>query len=332
MSHSQKVELGYLSFAKGLHTEISPLMTQEELQGTTSDELNMDVDTTGMVRVRRRGFELPSQGAVTYIPVGTLIESRYWRDKDVYIVCSLQDSSTEGSYEVTVTFLEPDRTVPIDPPLKTEFKFTVLKDEYVKPSIAFLRTKCLLTFGTRPIVFTKEIGSGKFSVDYIDIYVRDFKLLNDSQTVTSRPTALTDEHKYNLYNAGWYQNRRLKGTGTVGDPVTKFYTDRSEYPSNADVAYLGDVTDSNGDVHFDPAAYNNVTVGSSEAPRGHYIYNIRDIDRDPRLVHKNRDGSPVSTLTPLVEDGKKPGTTDPIDTTIPVDTFNPETTPGWEIP
>lgn len=324
MSHSQKVELGYLSFAKGLQTEISPLLTPEDLQGTTSDELNMDVDTTGMVRVRRRGFKVPDINPVVYTPTGSVLESRYWRDQDVYVVISF--TLTTETYVVTLGLIEPARGSV--PQKVTEYKFNVMSSEFVRPSVAFIRTKCLVSFGTRPILLTKGIQSGAFSVDYVDVYVRDFKLLKDSLTVTARPDVLFDEHRYNLLNAGWYQDRRLKGSSTVGDPIVKFQSVLSKYPSNADVPYLGDVTDSSGDVHFDPTAYNNVSVGSSEAPRGHYIYNIRDIDRAAKLGDKSLDGAPVSTLTSLVEDGKQPGTSTPIDPNVPVDTTVPETLPG----
>ena len=86
MSFSQKVDQGYLSFARGLVTEINPLSTPEDLQGTTSDELNMIVDTDGMIRVRRDGFSI-IPGLENEVQ-GTVLDVRYWRKGKCYVVCT----------------------------------------------------------------------------------------------------------------------------------------------------------------------------------------------------------------------------------------------------
>lgn len=304
MSFSQKSEIGYLSFAKGLATEVNPLSIPEELKGTTSDELNMTVDTDGMVRVRRSGLSflsVPRQNVT-----GKVLEVKYWRSGTCYVVLSYDDTPVVDEYVCTTTFIDTT-----DASKDRSYTTKVLIEDFlVNPQVVFLRTKCMVTYGGRPLVFTREV-SGEFTIQYVDLYVRDFKLLDDGVTVTNHPLSLTDEHKYNIYNAGWYQSRRLLSTSALGDPVTNYFSIKSNYPSNADIAGLGDITDSNGDLAFSPAAFDNINVGSTEAPRGHYVYNIRDIDRNSKLTTKFDDGAPSTTLTLLLDDGDDPTTGSP---------------------
>lgn len=325
MSHSQKVEQGYLSFAGGLVTELNPLSTPDELKGTTSDELNMTVDTDGMVRVRRNGFELLSIPRQE-VP-GTVLVVRYWRLGSCYIVCSYDPVAVSDQYTCYTTFIDT-----ADPSKDRQYSTKVLLSDFLDtPPIAFLRSKCIISYGGRPLLFYREV-SGEFTIQYIDLFVRDFKLLNDSLTVTARPTTLTDEHKYNLYNAGWYQNRLLWSASVVADPVTDFFTIKSKYPSNADIAYLGDKADSAGDLKFDPNVFDNLNLGSAEAPRGHYVYNIRAIDRSAVLLNKNNDGAPSTTLATLLDSGNDPGTGSPPTGDIDNDYPEPPIPPGGQIP
>lgn len=314
MSFSQKSEIGYLSFAKGLATEVNPLSIPEELKGTTSDELNMTVDTDGMVRVRRSGLSfltVPRQDVA-----GQVLEVKYWRSGTCYVVLSYDNTPVDDEYVCTTTFIDTT-----DASKDRSYTTKVLIEDFlVNPQVVFLRTKCMVTYGGRPLVFTREV-SGEFTIQYVDLYVRDFKLLDDELTVTNRPTFLSNEHKYNIYNAGWYQARRLLSTSALGDPVTNYFSIKSNYPSNADIAGLGDITDSNGDLAFSPAAFDNINVGSTEAPRGHYVYNIRNLDRNSKLTSKTNDGVPSTTLTSLLENGNDPSTGTPptggLDDTIP---------------
>lgn len=328
MSFSQKSEIGYLSFAKGLATELNPLSTPEELKGTTSDELNMTVDTDGMVRVRRHGLSLlsvPRQNIT-----GQVLEVKYWSKGTCYVVCSYDPTAVSGQYTCTTTFIDTS-----DPAKDRAYSTKVLTDDFLTtPQVVFLRTKCMVTYGGRPLLFTREV-SGEFTIHYVDLHIRDFKLIDDTLTVTERPVTLSNEHKYNLLNAGWYQYRKLNSTGIAGDPIIDFQTIRSKYPSNADIPYLGDVSNSSGDLVFDPEEYDNVNVGSTEAPRGHYVFNIRNIDRAVKnLTHADaiRDGAPSTTLSLLLLDGDDPTTGTPPTGDIDDGYPEPPVPPGGEVP
>jgi hypothetical protein len=210
------------------------------------------------------------------------------------------------------------------------------------------------------------------------LYFRDFDLIDDGLSVSNRPGSLTDEHTYNLYNAGWYADRKnasgefvdplslfegqvvtynvpttFSATNTFvmqqvgiqnadlnsGDSVTVvgsasndgtytvFSVDRSTpneltvvtventivneatitvaitaeqggIPSNADIPVLGLKVDSNGDEIFSADTLFETVVGSTEAPRGHYIFDIEENrTRDDVLSTKQTDGSVPTTIT-----------------------------------
>jgi hypothetical protein len=312
MSFSSRVDQGYLSFAKGLVTEYNPLAPPE---GTTFDELNMDVDTDGFVRVRRSPLTAESIQPISFAP-GVIVTSAVWEDMDKVLVVHKLDELDEDTGNIKLELIIYDSSEDLD--IELTLYFQVPPQQYVVPSLTFLRRRALMIIGGSPILI--EPTAESYNVYELSLLVRDFKLLDDGLGTAVRPLTLEDDHLYNLYNSGWWQDRRLKSTNAVGDPVTNFFTIRSRYPSNADISYLGDVTNNDGDLVFDPPAYDNIDLGSTEAPRGHYIFNISDIARAAKLSFKTLDGSQLSTLNLVLEDGLDPVTGDPpspVNPTVP---------------
>jgi len=82
----------------------------------------------------------------------------------------------------------------------------------------------------------------------------------------------------------------------VGTYNIKF-TGVSDFPSNADIPVLGLKADESGDELFSKNTLLNISMGNSEAPRGHYVYNILDVDRDSKIDAKGNDGTPFETVT-----------------------------------
>lgn len=320
MSFSSRTDQGYLSFAKGLVTEYNPLAAPE---GTTFDELNMDVDTDGFVRTRRKPISSVSlepmsgaEGAIEY--------SAVWEDLDKVLVVVKRDTPDTGTGNLLIDVIVYSGG--ITPVKELVLYFSIPVSQYVRPSATFLRQRAMLILGGAPLLLEKDTAS--YNVYEINILIRDFKLLDDGLGVGTRPITLSDEHKYNLYNAGWWQERALLDPNQVGDPVVNFEVKRSEYPNNADIVYLGDITDTNGDLKFKPAAFDNVNLGSTEAPRGHYVYDIRNIDRNLKLSAKNIDGTQLATLVKVLDDGNDPGTGTPPDPTTPIIPPRTECLPG----
>lgn len=122
-----------------------------------------------------------------------------------------------------------------------------------------------------PLHITYNSDTGAITETAITMYIRDLEGLDDGLDDNERPTAsigtLTDEHKYNLFNQGWYYNTNAA--------LTAWDTARTDMPSNADVWWL--FKDTSG--AFDAAQVANVDPGLTKAPRGHYVLNLFSQDR-----------------------------------------------------
>ena len=142
-----------------------------------------------------------------------------------------------------------------------------------------------------PVVMTMKIRDtigldSQIEVDKRPTVIGDFPV---GVTVSAVYTDISEVHEYNLYNQGWYQQRRLTAGGAYSDPIAQFNTANSEYPSNADIVWVG-IVESSGDLIFDAEWLKDQTFGSSPAPRGHYIVDLFDIDRDSILSTPQSSG------------------------------------------
>lgn len=105
--------------------------------------------------------------------------------------------------------------------------------------------------------YVKYNSDGTFTASIIDFQIRDTVGITEAVLVDNRPAALTDYHKYNLFNQGW-------DTAKIGTMHTALST---TYPSNADVWWIfKDSTDV-----FNPATMlANASRGSTFAPQGFF--------------------------------------------------------------
>lgn len=117
-----------------------------------------------------------------------------------------------------------------------------------------------------PFYVSYNSTTDTISTAAISIRVRDFERLNDLLDVDSRPSTLSDLHKYNLYNQGWYATG--KNTGGTGNVLTYWDAQRSDFPSNADIwwAYK------NSSETLDSSLFDTSAFGNTPAPNGHYTY------------------------------------------------------------
>lgn len=382
----------YLNLLKGLNTEANPLAFPE---GYTADESNFVLALEGNVRARRKGLQkyLESDKSYTSFVGENNVRNPYtyyWSEVDLILVV-LQDD-----VYARLVILENDATY-TELGVYTIYSFD--SGEPTKPSFATILDGVVITVGSdknnsaKPI-FLQVNDSGNIEISEIDIYFRDFELLDDNTSISFRPNSLTDTHTYNLLNAGWYAERKNQsgnlvdplslflsstvyenpfestvnatsnhfefktstpsvladlgsgdaitvsgmtdptnnGTFTVDSvnviveelppPATSFiykYTvvvdealtvdettgsgvevsfTTGSFPSNADIPLLGLKTDeTSGEQYFDPDTLYETVLGNTEAPRGHYIYDIDGAKtRDSVLVNKKDDGSPSKTV------------------------------------
>jgi hypothetical protein len=118
-----------------------------------------------------------------------------------------------------------------------------------------------------PLYVAYDSGADSISVNAITLQIRDFVGVSDSLALDNRPASLTDVHKYNLYNQGWY------ATGTSTSPTVQNVVDiwhsghPADYPSNTDVWWVY----KNSLDQFDTASIDKYANTNSPAPKGHYI-------------------------------------------------------------
>ena len=170
---------------------------------------------------------------------------------------------------------------------RTPLQYSKVKGHILITSEAINPTLLRLNVATSALEFAEltlsvrdTIGmESGIQVDERPTAIGDFPVGAVASTTTGL-TDLSEEHEYNLYNQGWYKQRRLTGgSKTESDPIVEFDAENSEFPSNADIVYIG-MVDSSGDLIFDAEFLKDQTFGSTPTARGHYVVNAFDIDRE----------------------------------------------------
>lgn len=129
-----------------------------------------------------------------------------------------------------------------------------------------------------PFYIEYDEDTDAITATQIDIKVRDFERLDDGLTIDNRPSSLTDLHKYNLYNQGWYISAK-NASSTTTNVVSYWDGARTDFPSNSDIwwAYK------NSSELIDSGLFDTEAFGNTPAPNGHYIYDAFLVDRDAVL-------------------------------------------------
>lgn len=167
--------------------------------------------------------------------------------------------------------------------------FTVDLDSHLAPSAVSAeedRVSCAVGRGDLfvvsptivPIQITYDPDTDDITVTEVDIRIRDFDGVDDGLDVDEEPTSLTDEHNYNLLNQGWFV------TPQGMDPVDVYFNESSAYPANnlqwflakkiagARKSFGTTATWSNAEGgEPDTISLRKLAIGSTQAPRGHYI-------------------------------------------------------------
>lgn len=113
----------------------------------------------------------------------------------------------------------------------------------------------------------------------IEIQIRDFEGIEETGIpIDLRPLSLTNDHKYNLWNQGWWERAIAWGQDEQDFPITWFLQIGS-YPSNCDVWWYYKSVNSDGVETNNRRMINTIDLGNTLAPKGHYIYNAFDINR-----------------------------------------------------
>lgn len=122
------------------------------------------------------------------------------------------------------------------------------------------------------------------------LLIRDFFGLEDisngvditrTNSVSNRPTTMTQAHLYNLRNQSWGIPRRDANAETLSDPIAAFSSVASAYPSNSDTVTEVLYNDSNDTDNrtvdrFFPVNLRDNPLGTTRAPLGYFIIDALD--------------------------------------------------------
>ena len=118
-----------------------------------------------------------------------------------------------------------------------------------------------------PIYVAYNSTTDTITTTAITIKTRDFDRQNDGYDNDFRPASLTDVHKYNLYNQGWYATAKNADPATT-NVLTYWDAKRSDFPSNSDIWWAF----KNASELLDSTLFDTVALGNTPAPSGHRKY------------------------------------------------------------
>lgn len=270
----------------GLNSEASPLNAPDN---TTVDECNLEILRDGSRR-RRKALRLES-GGVDYEYPGAAID-----DVSVFSRSNTFQWDNVGG-DTTLTF----QVMKVGGNLHFYVDSTTLstnKKTFTISLMEYATTDVLNDVIGNPVTFTSHQGvlfaSAKYvhpmyieyiaaddlvTVTPIIIRARDFAGIADEVAINSKPSTLSDSHKYNLINRGW-------AAGTAGtDGYVRFFTDTTYYPAKNMIPWKGYSKKAEGatDIsssQFNPADWSKSyssdkleaeIFGEADAPQGHIL-------------------------------------------------------------
>lgn len=249
----QKRQVELNNFSGGFNTEQSPLNADPS---TTIQEQNMVLASDGS-RAPRYGLTTEeytdTSSAVTTSlwpvdpPVGSI--------KTCYVDGSIRDFTYFNKSDTSIILFENSDGYVLEDSSKIVMDVLVngdsTKNHFSRGSQ--LGSGAVIPAGTAviglyPDNYDSSLETPEENVaQYSYIAVRDIWGIDDTLGITDRPTDLTIQHAYNLFNQGW-----------TADSVVSFYNDMGVFPSNGDVPYYGLIadfewTDEDGDGYEDDA-------------------------------------------------------------------------------
>lgn len=265
------------NFTRGYVTEATGLNFPRNAASATE---NCVFDKNGNVE-RRLGFEYElNYSTQTVDRTASVIKTHLWKDVTgdgtlTFVV--VQEGNSLRYYNVSaggsvsgnaladttdLTTFEPSGAEPSESN-ECEFAEGLGKLFVVHPNL-------------EPFYVTYNSSTQLFTETQITVEERDFEKLSTANNGGTRPTstwaAAAADLRYDILNQGWYfeQATYLHTAGTSWDGV------RTDLPSDSDVWWF--YKDSSDD--FQTSLIPKRQQGNTRAPRGHYVLNVFDKDRD----------------------------------------------------
>lgn len=292
------------AFTKGLITEVTGVNSPEN---SVTESSNTIYDRIGRAR-KRKGFQLEPGAVYSNIGSDGVRLEYLWET----VSDNINTDFVVVQIGSTIHFFGLSSGSPLSASRKS---FTVNLLSYKSPQFSnnvVINNFCSFTSG-RGALFIAHPNCSTLYVSYnsstdslsvrtISIQIRDFEGVEDGYGLTERRNNLTNLHRYNLLNQGWYGSFRTgeqQGNTTI-NVLNAWDNERTDFPSHCDVWWYGVRTDQEGLEFFSPqlAARSIAFYGNTPAAKGHYIINP---------FQTNRSGaSGVAGVTEKTSDGLRP--------------------------
>lgn len=277
----------YFTFVGGLNTEAGYLVFPDNAANSLN---NFDLNRDGSLS-RRFGVDYePSYVMSSAIPLSNFssnaVTEHQWLN-----VNNQPDINFHVQQVGTTLYFHDLNSAAVSSTAKS---FTVNLNDFAVTGATGIGTKPIsaasadgrlyvVSYNTEPFYIEYDEDLDTISTTQYTLYIRDLEGVDDNLASTdTRPTVLSDEHKYNLFNQGWDITK-----------INSYYSSKSKYPSNADIWHIAKDSSDN----FDPNELDKIAFGNTPAPKGHYILNVF-----------NRDRATASGITsiPTVTTNKRP--------------------------
>jgi len=274
------------TFNKGWNTEASPLTFPEN---TASDLDNVILDVDGSVR-RRLGVVCESATSTRYLPTiaSTWAYTAIGFFKWTNVAGSGNFNLLVSQKGTTLLFTSEDGTSYGT----VDFSSRAIAARASEAPKEVIETASGLGYffccgqSIDPFYLEYDVNTDTISLTGFEIQIRDFDGIDEGVDVDNRPSSLTTAHKYNLRNQGWptsFQCIDDSSNKATDDPIEFTKDEIGVYPSNADIIYFGKTATGADESEIDrysPYTMQKNVFGTTPAPRGKYIFNAFDLNRD----------------------------------------------------
>lgn len=249
----------YARFVEGLHTEVTPLNYPEE---SVVDIANFDLKIDGSLR-RRKGLEAEASAETnalhaTYDNDNDAVTSHFWRNTGgldqsfqivqmgqvLYFFVDDEDTLTIRTDNIDITTFRVGGSSTTDAQIAAE-----------PVDISWGRGQALVTQRyLEPFFLEYDPDADLVRACRISLKIRDFVGIEDGTVAQNEPSTLTDQHSYNLQNAGW----------SLTD-INQYNTDKSRYPGRRQTWWRGYIRAETSGLTQDPRGVSSFSSDRMEA-------------------------------------------------------------------
>jgi len=280
----------YKTFVKGIITEAGPL-TFPENASIAEDNFVLNHDGS---RQRRLGLDfednyvIHNTGVSPTAAAPLAISSHHWKNvaDDANISFSVvQFGATLYIFDASKIDITANLIGTVDFTLKKTTYSATIGQQKIQTSTG-AGVLLVTSKEVEPFYIQYNVDTSTFTTNTITVEIRDFFGVDDSLDVATRPSSLSVNHKYNLYNQGWPVNTytghineagTVVNTPSISDPLAQTYTTITAYPSNADaISIARKDTTAGGSTYiryYEPDLLNKFDVGNTPAAKGHFVLN-----------------------------------------------------------